>query len=73
MPGGPGATVDWHRYAIFLLNSMLGSGMSSRLFQTVREDQRPGLLDLLSEVSPFRDTGALSIYAGTSAEELPRR
>jgi len=58
------------RYAMYLLNSMLGSGMSSRLFQTIREDR--GLAySIYSEASPFRDTGALSIYAGTSAEKTP--
>ena len=41
--------------------------MSSRLFQTIREDR--GLAySIFSETSPFRDTGALSIYAGTSTE-----
>jgi predicted Zn-dependent peptidase len=56
------------RYAVYLLNSMLGGGMSSRLFQTIREDR--GLAySIYSETSPFRDTGAFSIYAGTSAEK----
>ena len=42
--------------------------MSSRLFQTIREDQ--GLAySIYSETSPFRDTGALSIYAGTSVDK----
>jgi predicted Zn-dependent peptidase len=55
------------RYAVYLLNTMLGGGMSSRLFQTVREER--GLAySIFSETSPFRDTGALSIYAGTSTE-----
>jgi predicted Zn-dependent peptidase len=58
------------RYAIYLLNSMLGGGMSSRLFQTVREDR--GLAySIYSESNPFRDTGCLVIYAGTSAEKTP--
>ena len=56
------------RYAVYLLNTMLGGGMSSRLFQTIREDR--GLAySIYSETSPFRDTGALSIYAGTSTEK----
>ena len=58
------------RYAVYLLNSMLGGGMSSRLFQTIREER--GLAySIYSEMSPFRDTGSLSIYAGTSAEKTP--
>ena len=55
------------RFSIYLLNSMLGGGMSSRLFQAIREDR--GLAySIYSENSPFRDTGLLAIYAGTSTE-----
>jgi predicted Zn-dependent peptidase len=58
------------RYAVYLLNSMLGGGMSSRLFQTIREDR--GLAySIYSESNPFRDAGCLAIYAGTSAEKTP--
>ena len=57
-----------NRYAVYLLNTMLGGGMSSRLFQTIREDQ--GLAySIYSELSPFRDTGALCVYAGTSVDK----
>jgi predicted Zn-dependent peptidase len=68
--GVPAPPVDSPaRYAVYLLNSMLGSGMSSRLFQTIREDR--GLAySIYSETSPYRDTGALSIYAGTSADKI---
>ncbi|HWB33453.1 MAG TPA: pitrilysin family protein [Acidobacteriaceae bacterium] len=59
-----------HRFAIYLLNSMLGGGMSSRLFQSVREDR--GLAySIYSETNPFRDTGLLAVYAGTSTENTP--
>jgi len=55
------------RFAGYLLNAILGGGMSSRLFQNIRE--RQGLAyAVFSEVSPYRDTGCLSVYAGTSAE-----
>jgi predicted Zn-dependent peptidase len=66
--GVPAPPVDApDRYAVYLLNTMLGGGMSSRLFQTIREER--GLAySIFSETSPFRDTGALSIYAGTSTE-----
>src|SRR5919197_5769581 len=41
--------------------------MSSRLFQNIRE--RQGLAyAVFSELNPYRDTGCLSIYAGTSLE-----
>ena len=55
------------RFASYILNTVLGGGMSSRLFQSVRE--RQGLAyAIYSELNPFRDTGCLSIYAGTSRE-----
>jgi predicted Zn-dependent peptidase len=56
------------RFALYLLNTILGGGMSSRLFQSVREEQ--GLAySIFSELSPFRDTGSLSIYAGVSLDK----
>jgi predicted Zn-dependent peptidase len=55
------------RYACYVLNTLLGGGMSSRLFQNIRE--RQGLAyAVFSELNPYRDTGCLSIYAGTSVE-----
>src|SRR5438105_10132311 len=55
------------RFACYVLNTLLGGGMSSRLFQNIRE--RQGLAyAVFSELSPYRDTGCLSIYAGTSQE-----
>ena len=55
------------RFACYVLNTLLGGGMSSRLFQNIRE--RQGLAySVFSELNPYRDTGCLSIYAGTSAE-----
>ena len=50
---------------------MLGGGMSSRLFQTIREDQ--GLAySIYSEMNPFRDTGSLCVYAGTSVDKTEK-
>jgi predicted Zn-dependent peptidase len=58
---------DPARYTAYLLNSILGGGMSSRLFQSVREDR--GLAySIYSELNPFRDTGSLAVYAGCSLE-----
>ena len=55
------------RYAAYLLNSILGGGMSSRLFQSIREER--GLAySIYSELNPFRDTGTLAVYAGCSAD-----
>ncbi len=55
------------RYAASLLNIILGGGMSSRLFQNIRE--RQGLAYAIgSDLSPYTDSGVLSVYAGTSRE-----
>jgi predicted Zn-dependent peptidase len=55
------------RFAAALLNVILGGGMSSRLFQNIRE--RQGLAyAIFSEMSPYTDSGMLSVYAGTSRE-----
>jgi predicted Zn-dependent peptidase len=60
-----------NRYAVYVLNTLLGGGMSSRLFQNIRE--RQGLAyAIYSELNPYRDTGCLSIYAGTSRESAPK-
>jgi predicted Zn-dependent peptidase len=62
---------DDQRYGVYLLNTMLGGGMSSRLFQTIREDE--GLAySIYSEMNPFRDTGSLCVYAGTSIDKTER-
>jgi len=55
------------RFTCYVLNTLLGGGMSSRLFQNIRE--RLGLAyAVFSELNPYRDTGCLSVYAGTSIE-----
>lgn len=59
------------RFCCYLLNTILGGGMSSRLFQNVRE--RQGLVyHISSELSLYRDSGAMAIYAGTSPASLRR-
>jgi predicted Zn-dependent peptidase len=57
---------DDNRYATLILNTVLGGGMSSRLFQTIREE-RGMAYSIYSDLSPLRDTGTLCVYAGTSA------
>jgi len=55
------------RFAVSVLNSILGGGMSSRLFQNVREKE--GLAyAIFSDLNAYRDTGCLSVYAGTAPE-----
>lgn len=59
------------RYGAYLLSTILGGGMSSRLFQNIRE--RQGLAyAVFSELNLFRDTGCLAIYAGTSPDRVRR-
>jgi predicted Zn-dependent peptidase len=60
------AITDENRYATLILNTVLGGGMSSRLFQTIREE-RGMAYSVFSDLSPYRDTGTLCVYAGTSA------
>ncbi|HEX4773603.1 MAG TPA: pitrilysin family protein [Bryobacteraceae bacterium] len=55
------------RFPLYILNTVLGGGMSSRLFQNIRE--KKGLAyAVYSELNLFSDTGCLTIYAGTAAE-----
>jgi predicted Zn-dependent peptidase len=57
---------DENRYATLILNTVLGGGMSSRLFQSIREE-RGMAYSIYSDLSPYRDTGTMCVYAGTSA------
>ncbi len=60
---------DPDRYVLQMLNSLLGRGMSSRLFKEVRE--RRGLAySVSSSVSRHKDTGAFVVTAGVSPEKL---
>ncbi|HVN88081.1 MAG TPA: pitrilysin family protein [Candidatus Binatia bacterium] len=65
MPGIPQTAPE--RYAGYLLSTALGGGMSSRLFQEIRE-KRGRAYSVYSFLSSYRDAGYLGIYAGTSAE-----
>jgi len=67
MPALPRGDPD--RYALMVLNSLLGRGMSSRLFREVRE--RRGLAySIGSAVSRHSDTGMLAVSAGVSPENV---
>ena len=60
---------DPDRFALRLLNLILGEGMRSRLFQTVRE--RLGLAySVESYVSALHDTGSVGLYAGVSTSRV---
>jgi len=57
------------RYASYLLNTILGGAMSSRLFQNVRE-KRGLAYAVFSGLSAYRDAGSFTVYAGCSNEAV---
>jgi predicted Zn-dependent peptidase len=66
--GMPGvAQADPRRYPAYVLNTLLGGGMSSRLFQEIRE-KRGKAYSVYSFSSSYKDVGFLGVYAGTSVE-----
>ncbi len=59
------------RFGVAVLNNLLGGGMSSRLFQSIREKQ--GLAyAVFSEITPYSDAGMLTVYAGTAKETIDK-
>ncbi len=64
--------VDRHdddRYPLAVLNQVIGGGMSSRLFQTIREER--GLAySVYSYRAGYHDAGALAVYVGTMPNRL---
>ncbi len=67
-PGVATTSADYYRAQVFA--TILGGGMSSRLFQEIRE--RRGLAYSVSAYAQgYRDIGIIGIYAGTTVEHLP--
>ncbi|MBI3216600.1 MAG: insulinase family protein [Mycobacterium sp.] len=65
----PGRHWD-HRWALSVLNTALGGGLSSRLFQQIRESR--GLAySVYSTVDTFSESGALSVYAACLPDRFP--
>ena len=63
---GPGYD-DPDRYALIVLNTLLGGGMSSRLFQSVREEA--GLAySVFSATDFYRETGLVSVHLGVAPD-----
>ncbi|HEX9187655.1 MAG TPA: pitrilysin family protein, partial [Vicinamibacteria bacterium] len=58
------------RYAAYVLNTVLGGSMSSRLFQNVRE-KRGLVYSISSGITAYSDAGLVSIYAATSLDSAP--
>ncbi|MEW2352689.1 pitrilysin family protein [Spirillospora sp. NPDC029432] len=68
--GGAGVSrTDDRRFALGILNAALGGGMSSRLFQEIRE--RRGLAySVYSYTSQYADTGVFGVYAGCQPAKI---
>jgi predicted Zn-dependent peptidase len=59
------------RYRAHLLNSILGGGMSSRLFQNIRE-KRGLVYSIYSMLNLYRDAGSLVVYAASAPEKAEK-
>jgi predicted Zn-dependent peptidase len=60
---------DDRRHALYVLNTILGGSMSSRLFQHIREDR--GLAyAVFSSLTTYSDAGAITVYAGCAADKV---
>jgi predicted Zn-dependent peptidase len=57
------------RYSSYVMNTVLGGSMSSRLFQNVRE-KRGLAYAVFSGLSAYRDTGSMTIYAGCANDAV---
>jgi len=63
------AFTDPDRYALLVLNTIFGGGMSSRLFQKIREDE--GLAySIYSFTDLYRDTGLFGVYLGVATDQV---
>lgn len=70
MLGLPGlSAVDEERFAAFVLNTALGDGMSSRLFQEVRE-KRGKAYSIYSYLDSFSNAGSFGVYAALGADSV---
>ncbi|MDP8237715.1 MAG: pitrilysin family protein [Candidatus Hatepunaea meridiana] len=62
---------DPRKFSLLVLNTLLGGGMSSRLFQTIRE--RHGLAyTVFSFIETYLDTGLFGVYAGTEPKQAEK-
>lgn len=66
-PGVPFGDPDYHAFQV--LSTLLGGGMSSRLFQEIRE-KRGLVYSIYSFSSSFMDSGVFGVYAGTGEQEI---
>jgi predicted Zn-dependent peptidase len=68
---GTGSYAQDHddRYVSYVLNTVLGGSMSSRLFQNIRE-KRGLAYAVFSGLSAYRDAGSFTVYAGCAGEAV---
>ena len=68
--GGPGlSATDERRFVLSVLTTVLGGGMSSRLFQEIRE-KRGLAYSVYAFASPHADTGLIGLYAGCAPTKV---
>lgn len=68
--GAPGLKLDHEKiYVMQIINTILGGGLSSRLFQEIRE-QRGLVYSVYSYHSSYHDTGLFGVYAGLSKQNV---
>lgn len=60
---------DPDHYPVMLLSTLLGGGMSSRLFQEIRE-KRGLVYSIYSFANPYDDAGVFAVYAGTGEDQV---
>lgn len=63
------AITEKYRFEAYILNCILGGGMTSRLYQSIRED-KGWAYSVYSFLQAFTDTGNLSVYVGTSRDRV---
>jgi predicted Zn-dependent peptidase len=66
-PAYPQAHVD--RHSVYVLNTILGGSMSSRLFQHIRE-QRGLVYAVFSNLTTYSDAGTITVYAGCAHDKV---
>ncbi|MBM3813717.1 MAG: insulinase family protein [Acidimicrobiia bacterium] len=70
MMGVPAYSVSHEmRFPAYVLNTLLGGSMSSRLFQNIRE-KRGLVYAVFSDLNMYKDSGCLGVYAGTGRETV---
>jgi len=66
-----GSYVGTHRFEAYIVNALLGGGMTSRLYQKVREEEAL-VYSIYSYLNTFTDAGLIMVYAGTSEKNAPK-